>query len=41
MTTLADDKIIAIAQNAASANNVRFESVTTAPALDSMGGEAY
>lgn len=40
MNTLTDDKVIEIAKRVATANNVSFVTVSTAPAFDSMGGEA-
>jgi hypothetical protein len=40
MTTLTDEKVIEIAKTIATANNVSFENVVTAPAIDSTGAEA-
>jgi hypothetical protein len=40
MTTLTNEKIIEIAKDVATANNINFASVVTAPAIDSAGSEA-
>jgi hypothetical protein len=40
MSTLTDEKVIEIAKGVATANNVSFASVVTAPAIDSTGSEA-
>jgi hypothetical protein len=40
MSTLADEKVIEIAKDVATANNVSFADVTTAPVIDSTGSEA-
>jgi len=40
MNTLADEKVVEITKSVATANNVSFENVVTAPAIDSTGAEA-
>ena len=40
MSALSDEQVIEIAKGAATANNVSFASVLTAPVIDSTGSEA-
>jgi hypothetical protein len=40
MSTLADEKVVEIAKQVATANNVSFADVRTAPAIDSTGAAA-
>ena len=40
MSTLSDERVIEIAKSVATANNVSFSSVLTAPVIDSTGSEA-
>ena len=40
MSTLSDEKVIEIAKSVATANNISFATVVTAPAMDSTGSEA-
>jgi hypothetical protein len=40
MTTLSDEDVVRIAKSVATANNVNYADVKTAPAVDSTGSEA-